>query len=345
MVKLGRLFVLLVLVSIGIQAHSQELPEWLKKTTLSGLVFGDAYWVAGDHNETLEGENGFWIRRVFLTFDQRLSEHLSARLRFEANSVGDFVSSGQIEPFVKEAWVRWSGKSQNLILGLQPVPTYEVVDKAWGYRALEKTALDLQRFGPTRDAGIGASGRLDAANHWRYHALLGNGTGAPNENDEGKKAYLALGYFPSDQWQFEVYGAFDNRPGDTNRTTFQFFLGYQGSWGRVGALAGHQTRDAGSTRTNLDVASIWGVRKLSDQLNLIVRFDKMFDPNPEAGRIPFFTFDPRAKSSLAIVGVDYKLEKSLSLIPNLEYVFYDEVSGSPALDDDLFVRLTFFWQF
>ncbi len=336
---------LLFYVLLSLPVRAQELPDWLKKTTVSGLVFGDAYWVAGNHDESLEGENGFWLRRVFLTFDQKLSEHLSARLRFEANSVGNFNSSNQIEPFVKEAWVRWNGQRHSAVIGLQPVPTYEVVDRFWGYRPLEKTVLDLQRFGPTRDTGIGVQGKLDAGNHWRYHALVGNGTGAPDENDEGKKSYLALGWFPDDHWQFEVYGAFDNRDGDTNRTTYQVFGGYQGAWGRVGVVAARQKREAGRSELVLDVASIFAVSKLSDRMNLVVRYDKMFDPNPDAARIPFFTFDPTAKSNLAILGVDYKIEKALSLIPNVEYVFYDEANGRPAPDDDLFVRLTFFWSF
>jgi len=36
-------------------------------------MFGDYYIVVKNHNEKLVGENSFWIKRVYLTFDQTAS--------------------------------------------------------------------------------------------------------------------------------------------------------------------------------------------------------------------------------------------------------------------------------
>ena len=53
---------------------------------ISGLYFGDYYYIAAHHNEERKSRNGFWTRRVYLTYDQKLNETFSSRLRFEMNS-------------------------------------------------------------------------------------------------------------------------------------------------------------------------------------------------------------------------------------------------------------------
>ena len=43
-------------------------------------MFGDYYWFASDHRDALEDQNGFWFRRIYLTYDQKFSESFSMRL-------------------------------------------------------------------------------------------------------------------------------------------------------------------------------------------------------------------------------------------------------------------------
>ena len=55
---------------------------------LSGVVFGDAYWFAANHDSAAEDANGLWVRRVYLTYDVKQTENVSMRLRFESGSPG-----------------------------------------------------------------------------------------------------------------------------------------------------------------------------------------------------------------------------------------------------------------
>ena len=52
-----------------------------------------------------------------------------------------------------------------------------------------------------------------------------------------------------------------------------------------------------------------------------------------------------ADPDLALLGLDYRIHKMVSLIPNVEYVAYSETDGRPAPDDDLISRLTLYVQF
>ena len=49
----------------------------------SGLAFGDYYWVTDNHIEDIEGENGFWFRRIYFTVDKDLGESFDLRFRLE----------------------------------------------------------------------------------------------------------------------------------------------------------------------------------------------------------------------------------------------------------------------
>jgi len=346
---MNRVILVLGLVSSllfgGGYASAEELPEWIQRTRISGLMFGDAYWVARNHDDAIEGENGFWFRRIYLTFDSKVNDQWALRLRFEANSPGDF-SSDEIDPFVKDAYLKGNIGGQTLYLGLSSSPTWSLVEKSWGYRAVEKTPLDLQKLGSSRDFGVALKGSFGGNGKFRYHGMLGNGSGTKGETSEGKKAMLAISFHPTKKYQVEVYGDFENRPGETNRRTVQFFGSYAGKNHRFGVQAARQNREtAGGEDLDLDLASVYAVFRLREKVNLLARLDKMFDPNPDGDGISYIPFDSTADSTLALLGIDLALGEKVNLIPSIEAVSYDSDSGTPTPDDDLIARVTFFVRF
>jgi hypothetical protein len=322
------------LLLLSLPLFAQDKPAE-KPVTISGLVIGDYYSVVSNHDPSVEGMNGFWIRRGYLTFDRTLSDDLSARLRFEVNSAGDFRTNTNIEPYVKDAWVKWRARpALDAMIGMTPSPAFENVEKLWGYRSIEKTPLDLQRMASSRDLGVvlmGGSGRV------KYHAIAGNGSGTGSETNDGKKVGAAVSIAPSPGTFFEFYADAEDRPGDADRTTLQGFAFWQGAIGRAGLLYAHQTRD---DTGDIDVASAFAVYNLNARYALVGRIDRMFDPNPEGDRIPYLPFDKTRESTLFIAAVDWKLHKNLSIIPNVEYVQYDEGG-----EDDFVPRVTFYFTF
>lgn len=321
------------------RAGEESLPDWLKTTKLSAELFGDAYFMAANHDEAIEDASGFWIRRINLSVDSKLQESFTARLRFEMNASGDFKTGERMVPYTKDAWIRYRGGPTSVQFGLFGTPTWELVEKTWGYRSVEKTAVELQRLGASRDLGIGVQGSA-ASGKLSYNIMAGNGSDGRNETNEGKKLYGALAYRPGKPWVVEAYADFEARPGDTDRRTLQGFVAYQRESGRVGLTLARQNRQAkDGNDTDIDILSAFGVRKLNARLALLARYDRMFDPNPDGPGIAYLPF-AGAKSSLAILGVDIRLLDAVHLIPNLEYIRYD---GDDAPDADLMLRLTVLW--
>ena len=62
---------------------------------------------------------------------------------------------------------------------------FNVAEKTWGFRFLEKSPMDFHGFSSSADLGIGYSGKISKVN---YSFLVTNGTGyKKSENDEYKK--------------------------------------------------------------------------------------------------------------------------------------------------------------
>ena len=57
----------------------------------SGLVFGDYYYFNQSHDPKWQGQQGFWLRRIFFTFDYTFTPKVSTRFRLEANSDGQLA--------------------------------------------------------------------------------------------------------------------------------------------------------------------------------------------------------------------------------------------------------------
>lgn len=311
---------------------------------ISGYMFGDYYYVAANHDEVREGKNGFWFRRIYFTYDHGLSENFSIRFRIEMNSAGNFTSNNKLEPFVKDAYLKWKHSRHTIIFGLSSTPTWDVIEKIWGYRAVEKTPLDLQKFGSSRDFGLAFKGSLDSQNRVNYHFMIANGSGTGTENNEGKKLLFSLGAKFTDNFFVEGYADFEERPGRTNRYTLQGFVAYQREDFRLGVQLAHQTRQTGEGLEDLklQIASVFAAVKLSQQAWSLVRFDRTFDPNSFGNKISYIPFDATAKSNFFLAGVDITPIKNVHIIPNVEAVVYDEVSGERP-DTDVIPRITFYY--
>ncbi len=344
---LRKLCITLLLAVIFVpMAEAQEMSDWLKRTKFSVLAFGDAYWLPTNDNPALTAENGFWLRRTYLTMDHNINEELSFRVRFEANSPGDFTSSSKLEPFVKDLYLRWTEKDHQVFLGISGTPIWGVVEKVWGYRYVEKTPLDLQKMGSSQDFGVAAKGRLDSGGKVRYHAMVGNGSGTKGETDTGKKGALGLALYPGSGFVIEAYGDYEGRPGDNDRTVVQLFGAWQGDRAKLGAQVARQHRKIeGSAALDLDIVSFFGSVQLSERAVFLARYDRMFEANPDAAKIAYVPLNPTANSNLLLAGIDVTLADEFHLIPNVEAVFYHGAQGATKPDSEVMLRTTFFVTF
>lgn len=334
------LWLLSLLVIAPVTAAAQDLPDWVKRTKISGLAFGDVYLMAANHNPALESANGLWFRRVYLTLDNQIAKEFTFRIRYEMNSAGDFRTSSTLNPYVKDLYLKWARSNTQVLFGIVGTPTWDLAEGFWGFRDVEKTPLDLQKLGSSRDVGIQVKGWVDSKGKVSYTVMLGQGSDTKGETNTGKKGYVALAFRPVKGFLAEVYADKEELPGARDRYVVQGLLGYEGAWGRVGVLAARQHRQlSDTTAIDLDVMSAFLVAKVSPKVKVLGRVDRMFNPNPDGATISYLPFDPTAKSTLVMGGIDLALDARFHLIPNIQVVLYDGVTPKPS--NDLMLRTTF----
>ncbi len=340
--KIGQ--TILTLLILFATAIAQDKPA----DKFSGYMFGDYYWVVSHHKPDIENSNGFWFRRIYFTYDHRISPSLSTRLRLEMGSRGDFsTNSSALIPFIKDAYLKWTINSNHqLYLGISCPPTFYLVEKFWGYRFLEKTPLDLQRWGSSRDFGLMMRGNLLTSGKLRYHVMLGNGSGIKSEFNSGKKLAGAVSFYPDNHLVLEVYGDREDRSGAEIWYTYQGFLGYHTERWRMGILYAHQLRRPADTpEENLDLASLFLTMKINEKWGVVGRIDRQFDPNPRAEDQVYLPFDPNSKSTFFLGGIDFVPHPAVHLMPNLEVIKYDPNPAGETPETDLIPRMTFFYVF
>ncbi len=310
--------------------------------SFAGLMFGDYYYVAANHRQSIEDENGFWFRRIYFTTDKGLSESFDTRLRLEFNSPGDFVSNARLEPFVKDAYVRWKKDQYQILFGIIPSVTLDVIEPFWEYRSLEKTPLDLYRMGFSREFGVAVRGGSDQV---KFHVAFGNGEGERGETNEGKAVMGSILIQVTDSLFTEFYADYNAMPEDVDRSTLQAFLGWQKNGAKIGIQYAHQEIDGIPGTDNLDVLSLFSIYRLNSRWAVVGRYDRMFDPNHAGEEIPYIPFAANAKSNFFLAALDFTVIENLFVQPNVEIVSYSDALSGDTPDTDVIPRITVFFKF
>jgi len=345
-------FVLLTAAAAAAQTAPPQAPAPVEKPPapppyrISGLVFGDYYSFFAHDDPKWDGQHGFWLRRVYLTYDHTLSPRLSMRLRLEMNSNGK-LAGGSLDPYLKDAYLRWNvAGRQALTLGIQPSLTFDYLESVWGLRHIEKTPLDLYRWDSSRDTGITLSGPLNDAQSVKYALQFGNESGNNAETNRQKGWRAAARYEPKQGFTAEVLLAQFDRPSDADRTTAQAFAAFRGSRGRAGAQYSYQKRRALTGDSELDLISVFGVVDLKPKtLAAFVRLDRVADPCVDCGAIDYLPIATTNPFTLVIAGIEYALHPSVRFSPNLEWTSYSERTAVRTPKNGVVSRLTFYWTF
>lgn len=316
-------------------------PPW----HISGLVFGDYYWFANDHDPAWEGQQGFWLRRAYFTYDHRLSSTITTRLRLEMNSDGK-LEGGNITAYVKDAYVQWAYHGEHAVmLGIQPTATINWIEGFWGMRQIEKTPADLYRIDSSRDFSVSAEGSLGHAQA-HYVAQFGNDSGNGSETDKYKAYRFEGRYERNSGIALEGFYGFFNRPDGQDRWIAQAFAGLRRANGRAAVQYLYQHRDSGGAApdTTIGIVSAFGVFDVPTQKgSLFARVDWVNNPVPGADGIDYLPIDPTAKFTYFLAGYEWRVVPSLRVGPNVEVVSYRTASQAPDVRTDVVPRITFYW--
>lgn len=359
--KIQTLLITLVVLLSG-SLGAQDLVNPLR---ISGLVFGDYFYNLKRDANIIQAKdvaiggnakfNGFQFRRINLTFDYNISSRFSTRLRFEADQQSN-TSNGRIGIYVRDAFIRWNDifKGSDLILGIQPVPAYEISESFWGHRFIEKTIMDLRGAVSSRDFGLSLRGRITPGGSLNYAVMIGNNSGNRPEYDNHKRIYSHIQFSPDENFSLTAYGDYSSSDQiryqvgnelmmfNADGYTMALFAGYRKREKvSAGAEVFRQTVMNGFKQNetvkdkNMHGVSLFGTWFFNNTLSLAGRYD-YFDPNVDTDG------DSR---NIWIVSFDYTTEEKIVISPNVIYETYEETAPGVKTDPSLTLRVTFFYTF
>ena len=302
-----------------------------------GLLFGDVYHVVSHHSPGGDGATGLVLRRGYLTANAKLGERWRGRARIEVNQDGKFETYS-FDTRLKDFYLARTFERREFVLGLSPTLTYDLIESTWGARYLMRTPLDLQGV-PSRDTGVTLKGSLTGNGRIGYRAMYGSGAEYANQGGGGDKLMAALTWFPSASLYVDIYTDYEKRSGPTDRQTWQVFAGQKTDTLRWGLQYSHQDRQ---DDPKLELASAFVVPRLSEKLSMIGRVDRLLEPSPRGDGIAYVPFDPTAKATMVLTGLEYRFSPVFRLTPNVIWTVYGVNADGTRPDDDLHLRVTFF---
>jgi len=282
-----------------------------------GKVIGKTYF---DFTYNPDGTptNLFEIHRVYIGYKAKITGNISYKV---LTDVGRFNtgSDDRLSVYLKAAQLAWQTNLGTFVFGLQGMNIFGIQEHNWGYRFIEKSPMDLNKFGSSADLGVGYYRKFNEKID--FSAILSNGTGyKKSENDQYKK--LSVRLFLGDSkvkknGQFNVGAIFTTESFDYFNTADSTtsvkstnliggFGAYQISKLRLGAEYDLMTK-GGSSDVSSTILATYANYALSKALNLFFRFD-MLDPNTDAND---------DASNYIIAGFNFQPGNGLSIAPNV----------------------------
>ena len=338
--KITILCVSLVCASLGAMTAAHAEDSGYPEFDFKGLIFGDAYYVPSHHLEEGDGAAGLVMRRAYLTMDVDFSENWFGRARLEINQDGEFETY-DFEADWKDLYLGADLGRHRIIGGLTATPTFDLIEGVWDARYLARTPMDMQGIA-SRDTGIYAKGPLNSSGSLSYRAMWAAPVEFGAESNPNRRAMAAFSWSPNDRLVFDVYGAYEGRDGDNDRTTMQAFIGYETDLLRWGLQYSKQDRE---TEPDLELASGFLVTALGEKSSVIGRIDRLIEPSPRGDGISYIPFDPTAPATMYIAAYEYRWLSNFTLTPNFVLIDYDRNDEGIEPTTDLHLRLTAFFRF
>jgi hypothetical protein len=302
------LIILLTYISISIAAD--------------GKIGGVTYF---DYTNSKE-KSAFVLKRQYFSYGIDISDEVKFRVVFDVGRTdvgtvlrkdgGEKSEDTRLVAFLKKAQIDHRTSYGKISMGLIGMNTYNIQEKNWGYRFIEKSAIDKYKFSSTADLGIGFSRVL--VNQLKMSLQVVNGEGYKNpQSDKYHKIAFNSTYGEHNLVKNSGFNAgvvyTTEQTDDKPNTMASLFGGFAGMGLRLGGQF-NMLKKGGIESQIISVSSNYS---MTDKLDAFVRYD-MFDPNTD--EIDGW----KDNSTYLIAGIQLSCGNGLLVAPNIRMESYED---------------------
>ena len=263
---------------------------------------------------SIDDSLAFNFQRQYFGYGGDVSDQVSFKILFD---VGRSDSDTRLTTYLKKAQVNYKSSFGKFNFGLIGMNTYGVQESNWGYRFIEKSAIDKNGFSATADIGVGFSKSL--IDNLNLSLLFVNGEGFKKpQGDKYHKIAFNATYGEGNLNKNAGYNAgvvYTTESTDTDPTTMvSVFGGFAGMGLRLGGEYDILTKD--SFKSNIiSVSANYAVR---DKIDIFARYD-MIDDNDDTNK--------NVKNYL-VTGIVLTCDGGISVAPNVRMITNEDDSES-----------------
>ena len=319
---------------------------------ISGLSYFN--YATGDASN--DEAHGFAMNRVYFTYKTNVSETTS--FKFQADVLQQ--EGDGLQMYLKNAKMDYMATENiTFIYGLQGMNVFKSQEKIWGNRFLSKSAMDLNKWSPSADLGLGVKLSMGCpiikSNKVSGSLLFTNGEGYKNDSSDGnERISAALGYKHNigEDMNLQAGGSFstlsydaelDDSGAEVSAEGTATIMALYGGFSGFGLRTGFEYNMG--TDLNLEgygadakLMSYYGTYNLTfiDGLSLIVRYDSLDNGADDDDQTDV---DESADTAILLTGLSYKCAEGITFAPNMTQTTVGDDDPTTALN------LTFMFKF
>lgn len=327
-----KLFLTLSMAALTLCGFSAMAQNDDSKLQVTGTLFQHV-GIGYDNDNDAWAKPGYELERAYFGARYTFDDNWQATIIFDA-----VEGAGNEHAFVKNAFVRYQKGNFSMKAGMIPTEQGLTSEKLWGYRYAYKSFYDAYGWGASADLGIEL--RYKFTDWFTAEAMMLNGEGFKNTQMDNHFLYtLGLTFKPIDGLTLRLYA--DIKTCDTDVYAFYFpvyknytkaqenlglFAGYENEMFNVGFEFNTQFNNeyfAGHDRTGI---SLFGTYKMNDKINILARYDHgASKDNSDIANI--VNWKHGKDCDVAMLGMQYKFNKFVSIAPIIRYNDQHEVYG------------------
>jgi hypothetical protein len=291
---------------IILNSYAQSEKESFKP---SGKIFMRVF---SNFNTTITdgtAQSAFALERAYLGYDFNLSEEFSGKINFDIGNPGN-GSSFEMTAFIKNAYLKYTLNKFSVSFGMIPTTQFDIQERVWGYRYVEKSFQDAYKIGSSADLGLSAS--YSFTNWLSADVIAVNGEGFKKIQADNKfKTGLGLTLTPVKG--LTARGYFDVMGKDSTQSTLVGFLSYDLGKASLSAEYNLQKNVGYADGKDLSGASVYATVIPFKNIKFYGRYDYLTS-SLLTGKTDNWNLSK--DGSLIIAGIEFQPVKGVKLSPN-----------------------------
>ena len=273
-----------------------------------GRIGGVTYF---DYTNSDE-KSAFNFNRQYFAYAVEISSDIKFKVIFD---VGRSATDLRLNTYLKKSQIDYKTSYGKVSMGLIGTNTYGVQEKNWGYRFIEKSAIDKKSFSSTADIGVGFSRSLIDNLNMSLQVVNGEGYTQPQVDKYHKISFNAT-YGERKINKNDGYNAGIVYSTVASKSNPAPMISAFGGFSGMGLSLGAEYNMLTKGDTESSIISVSANYSFMDNKDIFLRYD-MYDGD---------TSIDKDGSSYMITGILLSCENGLSVAPNMRIKSYESDS-------------------